>query len=66
VRLSVIGGANGTSWQVTIVTLQTTDGTSEMTFCGNHENQFPRGEDVNVQFTPGTPCANNVVVRVRS
>jgi hypothetical protein len=66
VRFTVISDANGTSWQVTIITLQTLNGPSQFTACGNQVNRFPMDSTVNVKFTPGTPCASNVVVTVRS
>jgi hypothetical protein len=66
VRFTVINDANGTSWQVTIITLQTESGPSQLTACGNQVDRFPMDSTVNVKFTPGTPCASNVVVTVRS
>lgn len=62
VRFTVISDANGTSWQVTIVTLQTVSGPSQLTACGNQVSRFPVDSTVNVKFTPGTPCASNVVI----
>ncbi len=66
VRLTVVSDASGTSWQVTVVTLQTLNGPSRLTACGNQLNRFPMDSSVTVRFTPGTPCASNVVVTVRS
>ena len=66
VRFAVISDASGTSWQVTIITLQTVSGPSQLTACGNHVNRFPMDSTVNVRFTPGTPCASNLVVTLGS
>ncbi len=66
VRFTVMTGGNGTSWQVTIITLQTLTGSSQFTACGNQVNRFPMDSTVNVKFTPGTPCASNIVVTLRS
>lgn len=66
VRFTVISDANGTSWQVTIITLQTVNGPSELTACGNHVDRFPMDSTVHVKFTPGTPCASNLVVTLGS
>jgi hypothetical protein len=66
VRLTVISDASGTSWQVTIITLQTVNGPSRLTACGNQVNRFPMDSSVSVKFTPSTPCASNVVVTIRS
>jgi len=66
VRFTVISDANGTSWQVTIITLQTVSGPSQFTACGNQVNRFPMDSTVSVKFTPGTPCASNLVVTLGS
>ena len=66
VRFTVINDANGTSWQVTIITLQTLNGPEKLTACGNHVSRFPMDSTVNVRFTPGIPCASNVVVTIQS
>jgi len=66
VRFTIINDASGTSWQVTIITLQTLSGPSQFTACGNQVNRFPIDSTVNVKFTPGTPCASNVLVTIQS
>jgi uncharacterized lipoprotein YehR (DUF1307 family) len=66
VRFTFLSDGNGTSWQVTIITLQTLTGPSQLTACGNQVNRFPMDSTVNVKFTPGTPCASNIVVTLQS
>lgn len=60
VRLTVTG--NGT--QVTFVTLVTTSGSQDFTFCGNLVNQFPMQSSVQGSFTPGTQCGNIVRITI--
>ena len=61
VHLTVVSNGNGTSVNVTVVTLvQPGMMSNTMDFCGNQVSQFPMNANVTVQFIPGTPC-NNVV-----
>ena len=58
---SVVNGGGG-SVQVTFVTLSQSSTSSTIAFCSNHTTQFPLNQTVSVNFNPGQPCANLIVV----
>lgn len=57
---------NNVETQVTIVTLQSTFGSSNFTFCGDQQGQFPLNNVVQATFTSGQPCSNllSVIIKV--
>ena len=57
-------GSNGTTIEVTVVTLQQTLGFTTTDFCGNVVTQFPMKSFVQVSFTPGQPCSTIVVIEI--
>jgi len=58
---SAVNGAGGTV-QVTFVTLFQSSSSSTFAFCSNHITQFPLNQMVSVNFNPGQPCANIILV----
>jgi hypothetical protein len=65
VHLSVVSDSNGTSVQVTAVTLVQIGGAQTFTFCGSHAGQFPMNSIVKASFNPGTPCFTLVAVEAK-
>lgn len=63
VRLSIVGGDNGTSVTVTAVTLIGGGTASDFLFCGDHRDQFPISQVVTASYTPGTTCSTLVSVK---
>jgi len=57
-------GSNGTTIEVTVVTLQQTLGFTTTNFCGNVVAQFPMNSFAQVSFTPGQPCSTIVVIEI--
>jgi len=63
VRVSVVGGENGTSVTVTAVTLIGGGSASNIIFCGDHRDQFPINQPVTATYMPGTACSTLVSVK---
>ena len=53
---------NGTTILVTFVTFLQQGTGSTIGFCGDVSSRFPLNQNMQVQFTPGQPCASLVVV----
>ena len=64
VQLGVVSGSNGTSVQVTVVTLLQVGMAQTFTFCGAQAGQFPLNTSVSATFKPGTTCGTLVSVSV--
>ena len=62
VQFITVAGANGTSIEVTVVTLQQTLGFTTTNFCGNVGCQFPMNSFAEVNFKPGQPCSTIVEI----
>ena len=58
-------GSNGTTVQVTVVTLQQTLGFTTTNFCGNVVAQFPMNSFAQVSFNPGQPCSTIVAIEIQ-
>jgi hypothetical protein len=52
----------GGSVLVTFVTFFQSGTSSTLAFCNNQTNRLPLNQTVNVNFTPGQPCATIIVV----
>lgn len=63
VRVSVVGGENGTSVTVTAVTLIGGGTASDIVFCGDHRDQFPINHLVTASYMPGTTCSTVISVK---
>jgi hypothetical protein len=59
VELSVDGGVS-----ITIITLSSNGMASTLNFCGDQRSQFPANSQVQVSFTPGSPCDNVLAVHL--
>jgi hypothetical protein len=62
VQLSAVITGNGTTVQVTFVTLLQAGASSTLGFCGDQRSQFPIQQPVRATFHPGTPCASVVTI----
>lgn len=62
VHLSFASDSQGTSVQVTVVTLVAQGSAQTLTFCGSQVSQFPMDTFVSASFTPGSGC--NTLVSV--
>ena len=49
---------------ITIITLTSDGMTNTVDFCGDQRALFPSNSQVQVSFTPGTPCANVLAVHL--
>ena len=55
-------GSGGAS--ITIITLTSNGMANTLNFCGDQRALFPSQSQVQVSFTPGTPCANVLSVHI--
>ena len=55
-------GSGGTS--ITIITLSSNGMASTLNFCGDQRSLFPANSQVQVSFTPGTPCDRVLAVHL--
>jgi hypothetical protein len=62
VQLTAIIGDNGTTVQVTFVTLLQNGAASTIGFCGDERNRFPMQQTIQATFTPGQTCASIVKI----
>ena len=62
VQVSAVSGGNGTSVQVTVVTLLQPGTAQTTTFCGSQVGQFPMDTFVTATFNQGPTCASLVSV----
>ena len=49
---------------ITIITLTSNGMANTLNFCGDQRSLFPSQSQVQVSFTPGTPCANVLAVHL--
>ena len=49
---------------ITIITLMSDGMANTLNFCGDQRALFPSHSQVQVSFTPGTPCANVLAVHL--
>jgi hypothetical protein len=59
VEFSVDGGVS-----ITIITLSSNGMARTLNFCGDQRSQFPANSQVQVSFTPGTPCDSVLAVHL--
>jgi hypothetical protein len=64
VQFTAMGDGNGTTVDVTFVTLAQSGAANQLAFCGNVANQFPMNSFVKVNFTPTPTCVSSFVVVV--
>lgn len=62
VQLSAVIGENGTTVQITLVTLLQAGTSSTIGFCGDHRSQFPMQQTVRAEFNPRRTCASIVTI----
>ena len=62
VELSTVIGNNGTTVEVTFVTLLQTGTSSLIAFCGDQRGHFPIEQTVRADFNPGQTCASIVTI----
>lgn len=62
VQLSATVGENGTTVQITFVTLLQGGTSSTIGFCGDQRSQFPMQQTVRAEFSPGRTCASIVTI----
>ena len=62
VQLSAVIGENGTTVQVTFVTLLQSGDFVHDRFLRRQTNQFPMQQTVRADFTPGQPCSSIVTI----
>jgi hypothetical protein len=62
VQLSAIVGENGTTVQITFVTLLQAGTSSTIGFCGDQRSQFPMQQTIRAEFNPGRTCASIVTI----
>jgi hypothetical protein len=62
VQLSAVIGENGTTVQVTFVTLLQSGVSSTVGFCGDQRSQFPMQQIIRAEFTQGTPCDSIITI----
>ena len=62
VQLSAVVGENGTTVQITLVTLLQGGTASTIGFCGDQRNQFPMQQTIRAEFNPGRTCASIVTI----
>lgn len=64
VQLSAVIGENGTTVQVTFVTLLQSGTSSTIGFCGDRRSQFPMQQMIRADFTSGQPCSSLVTIAI--
>ena len=62
VQLSAVIGENGTTVQITLVTLLQAGTSSTIGFCGDQRSQFPMQQTIRAEFNPGRTCASIVTI----
>ena len=64
VQLSAAIGENGTTVQITLVTLVQSGTSSTIGFCGDQRSHFPMQQTVRAEFNPGRTCASIVTILI--
>jgi hypothetical protein len=64
VQLSAAIGENGTTVQITFVTLLQSGASSTIGFCGDQRSHFPMQQTVRAEFNPGRTCASIVTILI--
>ena len=64
VQLSAAIGENGTTVQITLVTLLQSGTSSTIGFCGDQRSHFPMQQTVRAEFNPGQTCATIVTILI--
>jgi hypothetical protein len=62
VQLSAAIGENGTTVQITLVTLLQSGTSSTIGFCGDQRSHFPMQQTARAEFNPGRTCASIVTI----
>ena len=63
--VSIVQFSTGSgSVSITIITLTNSGTASTLNFCGDQRSLFPTNRQVQVSFTPGTPCDNVLAVNL--
>ena len=62
VQLSAVIGENGSTVQITFVTLLQGGTSSTIGFCGDQRSQFPMQQTIRAEFNPGRTCASIVTI----
>jgi hypothetical protein len=60
--VSIVQFSASSGVSVTIITLTGTSTTNTLNFCGDQRTLFPVDKQVQINFTPGQPCATVLTV----